>query len=71
MKQFFAIAFAAAFVVSCAKKETEYEQDSSTMLEEPKMEVTDSAVVTQPTDQTTVAAPDSVRTVTIDTVTVN
>lgn len=71
MKQFFAIAFAAAFVVSCAKKEAEYEQDSSTMLEEPKMEVTDSASLTQPTDQTTVAAPDSVRTVTIDTVTVN
>lgn len=54
MKKVLAIAFFAAVAVSCSKKE-KVQQDSNVMLEEPKVELTDSAAVTKPADQTTVA----------------
>ncbi len=70
MKKLLAFAFVAAVAASCNKKETSYEQDSTIMLEEPKIEVVDSADATKAADQTVVAAPDSVDVV-LDTVNVN
>lgn len=58
MKKLLAFAFVAVLAVSCSKKST-YEQDSNTMLEEPQTSMTDSAAVTKPADQTTVATPDT------------
>ena len=47
----------AIVAVSCSKKETTYEQDSNTMLAEPEVTVNESASVTKPADQTSVAVP--------------
>ena len=67
MKKIFAIAIFGVLAVSCSKKESTFEQDSNVMLEEPKVEMVDSAAVTKPVDQTTVATPETA--VKVDSVT--
>ncbi len=59
MKKIFAIAIFGVLAVSCSKKESTYEQDSKVMLEEPKLEMVDSAAVAKPVDQTTEATSET------------
>lgn len=68
MKKVLAIAFLGSLALSCAKKESTYEQDSNIMLEEPKVVVADSAAAVKPADQTAVNADSAA--VTVDTATV-
>ena len=53
MKKLLAITFLATLAVSCSKKTSET-KDSNVMLEEPKAQVTDSAAVAKPAENTAV-----------------
>lgn len=69
MKNLLVLAFVAALAVSCSKKESNYVEDSNTMLQEPEVQTVDSAMA-KPADQTSVAQPDSAAVV-VDSAVVN
>lgn len=65
MKKLVALLFITVLAVSCKKKET-YNQDSNVMLEEPKVQIIDSAAASKATDQTAVTVDSA--TVIVDSV---